>query len=135
MSDSEENLDAELLHGVTINNLALVKERLAQSTNKLDRAIALEWAADKGRLDIVKELISQGADPNSRSALAWAARNGHLEVVKHLVSVGADPKADDSQALRWAEEEGRTEVVKFLELWEKDDALFKVIREGLVVKP
>jgi ankyrin repeat protein len=54
----------------------------------------LALAAQKGHLEIVKELLNMGAlidnSPNSFTPLHHAVKNGHLEVVKELLNKGAD---------------------------------------------
>ena len=55
-------------------------------------------AAEDGRLDLVKNLLQAGANPNAKSegdvtVLMWAAARGHVEVVKTLLESGADPSA------------------------------------------
>ena len=57
---------------------------------------ALLYAADMGRLEVVKYLVGQGASLTAtmnrgvgKTALHWAARYGRLEVVKYLVGQGA----------------------------------------------
>ena len=61
---------------------------------------ALMIAAQKGSVDAVKELLSQGAKVNAQNnngctALHWAARNGHTEVVLALLEAGADASLKD----------------------------------------
>ena len=53
-------------------------------------------SAAKGRLDKVIAALTLGADVNMYDALAlkWSADNGHLEVVKYLVSQGANIRYD-----------------------------------------
>ncbi len=43
-----------------------------------------------------------------------ASENGHLEIVKYLVSLGADVRALDNYAVRYASENGHLETVKYL---------------------
>ena len=77
----------------------------------------LRWAARGGHLDIVKYLVSVGADIHDcypHAALCHAAANGHLDVVKYLISLGADVHAEDDGALRWAERNKHTEVAEYL---------------------
>jgi uncharacterized glyoxalase superfamily protein PhnB len=53
-------------------------------------------AAKRGQLDVVKQLLAEGADPNERESgdntypLHWAAAAGHLEVVRALLDAGGD---------------------------------------------
>lgn len=54
------------------------------------RASLLQWASDKGCLDIADLLIKYKADVNKRDSngdtpLMAACRNGHLEVVELLL--------------------------------------------------
>jgi hypothetical protein len=82
-----------------------------------------KWKADKVILgerrritvDVVKELIEEGADPKADNsyALQLAAKYGHTEIVKLLIPV-SDPKACDNYALQLAAKYGHTEIVKLL---------------------
>lgn len=47
-------------------------------------------------------------------AVMYAARNGHLEVVKYLISVGADITAENNWSLEASASKGHIEVFKFL---------------------
>ena len=69
-----------------------------------------------GYIDIVKFLVSHGADVNTSNdqPLRDAAENGHLEVVKFLISNGANMYTNEGQALRVSDMRGHEEVVKFL---------------------
>jgi len=67
---------------------------------------ALMMAANNGHVEVVKELIKYGADPNEFTkyscfnapinVLMVAANNGHLEVVRELLNHGVDPNDYDS---------------------------------------
>merc|ERR1711899_700619 len=57
--------------------------------------IMLKWAARNGQANIVKLLISLGADindlnNNGYSALLWAMQNEHYDIAKELIILGAD---------------------------------------------
>ena len=59
-------------------------------TNKyVDIHDALRWAAARGHLDIVKYLVSKGANMHDchKTTLRGAASNGHLDIVKYLESI------------------------------------------------
>jgi ankyrin repeat protein len=82
-------------------------------------------AAYEGDADYVKELISQGADPNSTdstgmSALAIACQDGRTEVVKYLLGHGADVNGHckgcvtDRTPLIAAASEGQVEILGLL---------------------
>ena len=82
----------------------------------------MRTAGEKGNLEMVKYLVSNGADIKAKNnkdgtALMWAAKSGNIETVKYLVSNGADIKAKnnkDGTALMWAAKSGNIETVKFL---------------------
>jgi ankyrin repeat protein len=79
-------------------------------------------ASLKGNLEMVKFLVSEGADVNmvnnnGGTALMAASEKGNLEIVKFLVSKGADVNAvnnNGNTALMLASENGNLEMVKFL---------------------
>jgi ankyrin repeat protein len=77
-------------------------------------------AAEQGHIEVVKLLLSAGADINQTggifgsSALFAASRNGHKEIVCQLLSAGADANQTGGQfgsALYAASENGHKEVV------------------------
>jgi len=70
----------------------------------------LEFAVRRGDVEMVKFLVSKGADIDD--SLRSAASAGHLEVVKFLVSTGAN--VDDPKPLNSAASAGHLEVVKYL---------------------
>jgi Ankyrin repeats (3 copies) len=90
----------------------LGQQRVGETS--IDRALFLSCHA--GQLDLVKYLVSVGADSHARNdfAVQYASANGHLEVVKYLVSLGADIRADNNTAVRWAIRGGHPEVVQYL---------------------
>ena len=57
---------------------------------------SLTYAANKGKLSCVKELIAAGADVNAacdchgNGPLVSAAMEGHVDCLRELVAVGAD---------------------------------------------
>ena len=83
---------------------------------------ALNDAALNGELERVKELIGQGADPNSidqdgRTALMFASFNGHTETVRLLLDEGAEVGTRDAMgrtALLYASTGPFAETVKLL---------------------
>ena len=69
---------------------------------------ALHYAANDGKLDLVRRLIEQGADVNAskacwyRSVLSWAANNARVDTVEYLLAHGARPDSFDSlHAAAW----------------------------------
>ena len=81
----------------------------------------LFWAAVRGHLNEVKELINLGVDPNESyngiTPLHTAACNKHLDVVKILINAGADINKADYDgwtALHYSAYYKRKEIVKLL---------------------
>jgi ankyrin repeat protein len=77
----------------------------------------LYYACKNGNLDLVKDLVNQGANNRTWNdrALHWAASAGYLSIVKFLVSRGADIHAYNARGLRLATLNGYTDIVNFLE--------------------
>jgi hypothetical protein len=79
-------------------------------------------AASDGHTDLVRELINQGVDVNSKNssgftALIIASQAGYIETIKALLAAGADVNArniEGETALYYAALHGRYEVVKEL---------------------
>ena len=84
---------------------------------------ALLFAAQNGRLEIVRLLLQKGADKDKENdhgttALFIAAQNGHLEIVRLLLQEGADKDKADSCSratpLHFASVKGHTDIAKLL---------------------
>lgn len=82
-----------------------------------DTDSALVWTAKLGRLDLIEQLVSQGADihRNEECTLRVAAMRGHQHVVEYLVLNGADVSACDECPITWAAMYGHLNMVKYLE--------------------
>jgi len=68
----------------------------------------LHYAANDGKLSLVRKLIEYGADVNAsnarwfRSVLSWAANNARIEAIKLLLTHGARPDSLDAMhAAAW----------------------------------
>lgn len=81
-------------------NVAVVKKYLDSGVGVNDQYFAwsaLQIAANKNQLEVVKLLVEKGADLNYRhpitkmTALALAAVDGYTDIVSYLLSKGADP--------------------------------------------
>jgi ankyrin repeat protein len=85
---------------------------------------ALMYAAEAGQIEVVKYLVSNGADVNAQSegiglgtALIYAASANRLDVMEYLIEQGADVNAmtrNKETALFWASAQGHVEAVKIL---------------------
>jgi hypothetical protein len=78
--------------------------------------LALIYACKKGKIELVKYLISKGCDITAQEnyAVINASENGRLNVVKYLVSLGADITDRNNLALRCACANGHLQTVKYL---------------------
>ena len=87
-----------------------------------DARTALHWAAGAGRVDIVKRLLSKGADANAKDRwevppLHWAAMYGHKETAELLLARGAHVNAKTvggGTPLHVATYYGHKEIVELL---------------------
>ncbi|XP_045472917.1 kinase D-interacting substrate of 220 kDa B isoform X2 [Harmonia axyridis] len=83
---------------------------------------ALIYAAQKGRVNFVQELLKYGADPNAEdndnwTALLCACKEGYVDIVIVLLDNNADIEHRDMGGwtpLMWATYKGRTEIVQIL---------------------
>lgn len=119
----------QLVHAAAAGKEPLLWTLLSETTwnNRADTDAlrqALQRAAAKGSISMVRMLLDSGADANrspsrgnETAALIRAAENGHAEVVTALLNAGADPGARDKSertALFWAAARGYVEVVRVL---------------------
>ena len=82
----------------------------------------LARASGEGNIELVKELLKKGADPNlyeghGEPPLIWAARSSQDNVVKILLEAGANPNvklAGGITPLMIAKEEGANVTIKYL---------------------
>lgn len=74
----------------------------------IDGSTALHYAANDGKLRLMRRLIELGADVDAsrahwfRSVLSWAANNARLDALRLLLEAGASPDALDAlHAAAW----------------------------------
>lgn len=102
--------DTPLTMATRSGNLAKVKLLIAHGANPnlYRRGVALSgiplfWAVFQGELEMVKELLKQGADVNAKNtedetALFWVFRSeSKLEIMKELVHYGIDINAQNTK--------------------------------------
>ena len=100
--------------GILIGAMLVLQSALpaaAQSSVPSDKADALAAAARKGDAAIVKKLLDEGVDVNTKyrygaTVLSYACDRGHVDVVKLLIERGADVHVKDTfynaTPLTWA---------------------------------
>lgn len=114
---------------VETGDLPMVKELLFKDGNLLharshDRETAIIKASENGRLDVVKFLLKNGANPDDAdktsaadTALIQAAFQGHDQVVRRLLRAGANIEKQNNAGttpLIAAASEGKIKVVNLL---------------------
>lgn len=113
--------NTERVNAMLRDSPELVEERYARGDT------ALHHAARNGDLDIVKQLVSSGADVNATTdndhfPLYCAAGHGHVETTQYLVQKGADLQAKLS--------DGKT-VTEWLKQYADHDRRLKATLEVL----
>ncbi|XP_076638415.1 ankyrin repeat-rich membrane spanning isoform X1 [Colletes latitarsis] len=112
---------------ITDDNLAGLQNFLESKRVQVDDrdengSTALIFAATKGKIHFVRELINHGADVNAEdgdnwTALLCAAKEGHTDVCLELLEHGAELEHRDMggwTALMWATYKGRSPTVTML---------------------
>ncbi len=132
ITDDEQ---VEFSDGLTEGKMKVVQKFVKADANIVNEKFfgwsPLQTATNKNQIEVVKYLLSKGADINYMHPVAYhtafhlAALNGHIELVKYLASQGADVniklKADVS-LIRYFRDQGSPEMVKILtDLGVKDD--------------
>ena len=102
--------------------LLIMEKWRAEITAQAPEQMPLPWAAHKGCIELVEDLLDVEADLNSEdptsscTPLTSAARNGHTEVVNLLIDKGAAIRADGVgwTPLLWAAKNGHESVTELL---------------------
>jgi len=97
-------------------------QQIKQEKIKQNLNAQLLNAAQNGKLDELRSLISQPTDVNVRdeygwTPLLWAAMNGHTDIVRVLLVAGANPNTRNKYGwtpLMWAAGQGYSEIVRSL---------------------
>lgn len=107
-------------------NVAIAETKTVQEQRPLtalgQKDGALIKAAFEGDIDLVKTVVTKGADieardQKKRTALMWAAANGHADIVEFLQEKGADVNAKDGDhqtALIYAARKSSIPTIKIL---------------------
>lgn len=122
-------------------NIPFDKEACLEYTQKQDKVVIdlflaldispeciLIGASETGDIELVKQALSEGANPNlmldnelreleNSQALCKAANRGHTEIVELLLSKGAIPNSDylSSSCQELARRKGHTEIAQLLQ--------------------
>ncbi|EED11950.1 ankyrin repeat-containing protein, putative [Talaromyces stipitatus ATCC 10500] len=104
--------------------LCRVDVNKTDAVDQFDRSgtTALQWACERGHLEIAQLLLEKGADVNAQggyygNALNAAAEGGYLEIVQLLLEKEADvntQRVEHSNALQAAARGGYLEIVQLL---------------------
>lgn len=102
----------------------VLKDLTADINNKgLDQWTALHFAANEGRLDVVKELLSrrkidkEAVSTIMRTPLHLTAIRGNLAIMRALIEKGAEKNVkdfDENTPLHYASEFGHFECIIYL---------------------
>jgi ankyrin repeat protein len=102
----KENPRMALMAHSSLGNIDQVKKLLARpGIAQWDKDWALKYASANGQDEVIKLLISHGADINDEdegSPLHWAADQGQAKTLRLLASFGVDVQEEDNAALRQA---------------------------------
>ncbi len=92
---------------IKMNNLHflivfIILTAISSVASAIEPSLRLINAATSGRVEVVRDLLGQGVDVNSknpagRTALMGAAANGNIRTVRALLGAGADVNATDAQ--------------------------------------
>jgi len=88
---------------------------LLKSGLQIDLSHALIMTAERGYLNILKYLISKGANINAFNSLPliYSAKNGHLDVVSYLCKNGANIHAYDDAAYHQSYINNQLHIIKY----------------------
>lgn len=81
-------------------------------------------ACKEGSLEVVKQFNDQNRKTKDKG-FRWACRSGHLNIVKYLISIGANVHSYNRRGMQWAFEYSHLELVKyFIENHNADQYLY-----------
>jgi len=130
----------EFTDGLTEGHIKVVQKYIEADPELVNHKFfgwePLQMAASKGKLDVVKYLISKGADKDymhpisHNSAFHLAAFTGDTAMLKYLASVGVNVNQklkDNVSLIRYFREENNPKMVELLtQLGTKDDGCQEV---------
>jgi outer membrane protein assembly factor BamB len=114
-ADDKEEFWAAAKRGDVQTVIALLAKGVDVNAKTTYGATALSFAADKGQLDVVKLLIKNKANVNTRDTfynatpLTWAYSHEHVEIIKALLEAGAE---DAGTLLTLAASQGKLKLVQ-----------------------
>ncbi|CAB3375876.1 myotrophin-like [Cloeon dipterum] len=114
---------SELVWGLKNGDLDSVKE-IAEKNNvdintAIDGRLPIHYASDYGQLEVIKYLVSRGADVNAKdkhgiTALLAAIWEGHTDCVKLLLESGASPQGETPDGSSYIEAAEKEEIKALL---------------------
>ncbi len=115
LSEGVEYTDRWLLLAARYGRLNAVKYFVELGGNvQADNNRAIQDAVANGDINMIKYLISAGADFRTNQILRLAIANGYLDVVKYLVHEGADIQTNRNDFLQLAAGRGHNNIVSFI---------------------
>jgi len=90
------------------------EDEINQELLKLDLTDIIYDSILKGYLPGVKLAVEKGVDINDFGALEFAAIEDKMDIVKYLISIGAEINLDFTDTLVQCIENGNTEMTKYL---------------------
>ncbi|MBU6447159.1 MAG: ankyrin repeat domain-containing protein, partial [Verrucomicrobia bacterium] len=122
----ESDLSGPYLEAYKGGQLESVPQQFLNDPDPVTGLTLLHCAALNGQIEVLKYLLSQGADPHlvtpsGQTALHCAALKNQTEAVEYLLSQGCDINAQDKQ--------GSTPL-HYAMMHEKTHAAFQLLRQG-----
>jgi len=96
------------------SSVEIIKLLVHNGINFFDLTGDVHICAINGYSDAIKFLASFEMIKHTGEILALAAHNGHLDIVKFLISIGADVCYSDNLPLLWSAISGYVDIAKFL---------------------
>ncbi len=121
-----KNIARDIFAAIKLGDADKVEAIIAPDNSRLEMITPygtwLNFAAVIGKLEIIKRLVSLGADVNSKSpvsgggAINQAASFGHIDIVRYLLSCGAELGVSEPERnpLFGAIQGGHTAIAKLL---------------------
>jgi hypothetical protein len=111
--DSKMDISDQLEEYCILGNIKKIKQLISKNGDQLYWDWGLFGACKGGHLDIVKLMISKGAN-DWNYGLRGACRGGHLDIVKLMISKGSEGLLNWNDGLYYACIGGHLDIVKIM---------------------